>query len=88
MGMGVGFTDQEEGRIIALVPPKTQTTFRLNDVVLDELQRLSDRLNKPRPDVLELAITHLSGTLRANQPVYIDPPEPPAPAHKRRRRAA
>jgi len=56
--------------------------------VHDELQRLADRLGKTRPDVLALAITHLSGTLRAGQPVYIDPPEPPAPAHKRRRRAA
>lgn len=87
--MGVDVTDFEQGRIIALVPTETiQSTFRLAEPVHDELQRIADRLGKPRPEVVELAILHLSGTLRAGQPVYIDPPEPPPTAHKRRRRAA
>ena len=79
----------ELGRIIALVPtPKTQSTFRLADPIVAELQHLADKLGKSRPDVVELAITHLAGTIRNGQPVYIDPP-PKAPAsHKRARRVA
>ena len=80
------------GRIITLVPKKTQSTFRLSDQQLDVLQRLADKLGKSRPAVVELAITHLEGTLRNGQPVYLDlPPAPPPdePAtHKSRRRVA
>lgn len=99
LGKGVGSTDierrsiiaadSEEGRIIALVPtPKTQSTFRLADPIIEELQRLADKLGKSRPEVVELAITHLAGTVRAGQPVYIDPPPKPPASHKRGRRVA
>src|SRR5579859_4777936 len=87
-GMGVGFTDHDQGRISALVQPNTQTSLRLNDAILEELQRLADKLGKPRPDVVELAITHLAGTLAHDQPVYIGPPPDQPKSHKRPRRAA
>ncbi len=87
--MGEGFTVEEQGRIIALVPTETiQSTFRLAEPVHDELQRLADRLGKTRPEIIGLAITHLSGTLRAGQPVYIDPPPDTPKSHKRPHRAA
>ena len=89
VGDGVGLSAQPGfGRIITLVPDKTQASFRLSDQVLDELQRLADRLGKSRPDVLELAVTHLSGTLEHNQPVFIGPPPKPPASHKRVRRAS
>ena len=75
------------GRIITLLPKK-QAQFRLSDQTLETLQQLADKLGKPRPDVVELALTHLDGTLRNNQPVYIDPPPRPPAAHKRARRVA
>lgn len=80
--------ESQLGRIIALVPSKTQSSFRLSDPALAELQRLADKLGKPRPDVVELAIFHLSGTLRADQPVHILPPEGGPKSHKRPHRAA
>lgn len=81
--------DSEEGRIIALVPtPTIQSTVRLAEPAHEELQRLADKLGKSRPEVLELAIIHLSGTLRAGQPVYLDPPPEPPGRHKRARRVA
>jgi hypothetical protein len=86
--MGVGFTTPETGRIIELVQPKTQTSLRLSTAALDELQRLADKLDKARPDVVELAITHLSGTLAHDQPVYIEPPPKPPATHKKARRVA
>jgi hypothetical protein len=87
-GMGVGFTSPETGRIIELVQPKTQTSLRLSTAAIEELQRLADKLDKPRPDVVELAISHLSGTLAHDQPVYIGP-SPDAPkSHKKGRRVA
>jgi len=67
---------------------KTQTSLRLSPAVFEELQRLADKLDKERPDVVELAITHLSGTLRNGQPVYIDPPPKTPASHKRARRVA
>ena len=86
--MGVGFTEPETGRIIALVQPKTQTSLRLSSAALDELQRLADKLDKARPDIVELAILHLSGTLRNGQPVYIEPPPDDPKSHKKARRVA
>ena len=87
--MGVDFgSESGNGRIIELVPAKKQAQFRLSDQTLTTLQQLADKLGKPRPDVVELALTHLEGTLRNGQPVYIDPP-PKAPAsHKRGHRVA
>lgn len=86
--MGVGSTNLELGRIIALVPKK-QTSLRLNDETLEVLQRIMDRLNKKRPEAVELAIIHLAGTLRAGQPVYIDPPPDNGPTnHKKAPNAA
>lgn len=87
VGIGVGLPELETGRIIELVP-KRQTSLRLNDETLDVLQRLMDRLNKKRPEVVELAITHLSGTLHAGQPVFIDPPPEDPKSHKKARNAA
>lgn len=69
-------------------PPKKQISLRLNTRVVNELQRLADHLGKDRPDVVELSITHLSGTLRAGQPVYIEPPPDDPPDHKRSKHAA
>jgi len=86
--MGVGFTESETGRIIQLVPAKTQTSLRLSDSILEELQRLADKLGKARPEVVELAISHLSGTLAHDQPVYIGPPPDDPKSHKKGRRAA
>ena len=85
--MDIG-SESDLGRIIELVPAKKQAQFRLSDQTLSTLQRLAEKLEKPRPDVVELALTHLDGTLRNGQPVYIDPP-PKAPAsHKRASRVA
>jgi hypothetical protein len=86
--MGVGFTRPETGRIIELVPNKTQTSLRLSDQTLSTLQRLADKLDKPRPEVVELAVTHLDGTLAHDQPVYIGPPPDQPKAHKKARRVA
>lgn len=86
--MGVGFTEAKTGRIIELVQPKTQTSLRLSTAAIDELQRLADKLDKARPDVVELAILHLSGTLRNGQPVYIEPPPDDPKSHKKARRVA
>jgi len=88
VGLGVDLPELDTGGIIALVATTTQTSLRLSTSVLEELQRLADKLDKPRPEVVELAITHLSGTLAHDQPVYIGPPPDPAKSHKRRRSAA
>lgn len=88
VGDGVGLQPAELGRIIELVPTKVQTSLRLSPPIFDELQRLADKLGKPRPDVVELAISHLSGTLAHDQPVYIGPPPDAPKSHKRRSRAA
>ena len=86
--MGVGLSEFEVGRIIALVPAKKNTQLRLSDQTLETMQQLADRLGKKRAEVVELALTHLEGTLRNGQPVHILPP-PPAPAgHKKARRVA
>lgn len=90
--MGAGAWDLPEtsnGRIISLVPAKRQAQFRLSDQTLETLQQLADRLGKPRPDIVDLALTHLDGTLRNGEPVHILPPPHNGPkAHKKRRRAA
>jgi len=70
------------------VQPKTQTSLRLSTAALAELQRLADKLDKARPDVVELAILHLSGTLAHDQPVYIGPPPKTPASHKRTQRVA
>ena len=88
VGDGVGLPPAELGRIIELVPTKVQTSLRLSPPIFDELQRLADKLGKPRPDVVELAISHLSGTLAHDQPVYIAPPPEDPKTHKKGRRAA
>jgi hypothetical protein len=88
MGLGVGFTESAQGRIIALVAQKRQQGFRLSNEVIEQLQRLSEQLGKPRPDVVELAITHLSGTLAHDQPVYLGPPPKSPASHKKARRVA
>ena len=85
---GIIAADSEEGRIIALVPEKKQSQFRLSNTVLVEIDQLSQRLEKGRADVVELAVTHLYGTVRAGQPVYIDPPPDAPKSHKRGRRVA
>jgi hypothetical protein len=88
VGLGVGLQPARLGRIIELVPTKTQSSFRLSDSALEELQRLAEKLGKARPDVVELAISHLSGTLAHDQPVYIGPPPDAPKSHKRRSHAA
>ncbi len=88
MGDGVGLQPAELGRIIELVPTKIHTSLRLSPPVVEELQRLADKLGKPRPDVVELAISHLSGTLAHDQPVYIGPPPDAPKSHKKARHAA
>jgi hypothetical protein len=88
VGSGVAFTGIAPGRIIELVPAKTQTSLRLSNAVLDELQRLAEKLDKPRADVIELAVSHLSGTLAHDQPVYIGPPPDDPKSHKKARRVA
>ncbi len=78
----------DNGRIITLLPAKKQQSLRLSDQVLEVLQRLAEETGMSRPEIVALAITHLAGTRRNGQPVYMDlPPEPPA-SHKRRRRVA
>lgn len=78
----------DAGGIITLVP-KIQSTFRLSPRTLDTVQRLAIRLDRPRPDVVELAVRHLDLTLKNGGPVYIDEgPEDTEPkAHKTRPRA-
>ncbi len=83
-----GVRNDAQGGIITLVA-KIQSTFRLSPQTLDVVQRLADKLGKPRPDILELAIAHLEGTLNHDQPVYISgPPDDEPKSHKRGRSAA
>lgn len=82
-----GVHKDAQGGIITLVA-KIQSTFRLSPSTVELVQRLAEKLGKPRPDVLELAITHLDGTLRNHQPVYIDPPPDEPKNHKKARRVA
>jgi hypothetical protein len=88
LGDGVEVDNELLGRIITLVPAKKQSQFRLSDQVLAVLQRIAEKRGLSRAAVLELAISHLDGTLRDGKPVYMDlPPEPPA-THKKSRNAA
>ena len=88
VGTGVGLSEFGLGRIIELVPAKKNTQLRLSDQTLETMQQLAETLGKKRAEVVELALTHLDGTLRAGQPVHILPPPTPPASHKRRSRVA
>ncbi len=84
-----GVHNDAQGGIITLVA-KIQSTFRLRAETLEIVQRIAEKLDKGRPDVLELAITHLDVSLRKGDPIYMlpGPPDDEPKAHKRRHRVA
>jgi hypothetical protein len=88
MGMGVGLSDHENGRIITLVATTPSYSMRLRPPVRRILERLSQERGKSPKEIVELAIGHLDGTLRNGQPVYMDIPPDEPKSHKRARRVA
>lgn len=81
-------TENSAGGIIYVVPKKL-STFRLSAKTLAAVEDLAVRLDRPRPDVLELAVRHLDLTLRNGQPVYLEGgPDDEPKAHKTRSRIA
>ncbi len=74
------------------MPEKTPSAFRLSTLARKRLARLAEDLDKSEPEVLELAITHLRGSMARDQMIWITVPEgsddEPPKSHKRPHRAA
>lgn len=69
------------------MPETPTTTFRLRPGHRRTLERIARERGLSTRAALELAITHLAGTLKNRQPVYLDdpddPPGAPALSHKK-----
>ena len=74
--------NRETGAIITLMPT-SPTSFRLSPRTRRTLSRLAKQRGKSMSEILELAVSHLDGTLRNRQPIYLDEPDDDQPkAHK------
>jgi hypothetical protein len=70
------------GGIIHIVPTPA-SSFRLSPRIKRTLERLARQRGKSMSEVLELAISHLDGTLRNGLPIYLDEPDNDRPnSHK------
>lgn len=63
--------------MIALMPEKTASNFRLSLQTQRRLAKLALRLGKSKTEVLELAVTHLLGSLERDQAVWLTAPSEP-----------
>ena len=71
-------------RIIELMPtPKEGYGFRLSPLAKRRLARMATDMEKSEAQILEIAITHLLGTLEREQGIWMTAAEPPRKSHKR-----
>ena len=85
------FDNDGTARIIELMPERPASAFRLSPLARRRLKDLAEKMDKPESQIVELAITHFSGTMARDLPFYGTVPDEdsdPPKAHKAARRAS